>query len=176
MGSRIITICSWNCCSLTSASPPLTKVFVRTRCIWLLSIPLTVFTRRVLLDTVDVQKENCLLSVQSRFLERFGQNCKASLIKTRLSKESPAIFLLCKGKLKMYHQNKKEEQISFVLICKLSNKKQIWARQMAVQYSYIFLLVFFSTLVVLKAVGEESGSSENASGTNILSFTFKINK
>ena len=47
---------------------------------------------------------------------------------------------------------------------------------MAVQYSYIFLLVFFSTLVVLKAVGEESGSSENASGTNILSFTFKINK
>ena len=36
----------------------------------------------------------------------------------------------------------KEEQISVVLICKLSNKKQIRDRQMVVQYSYIFLLVF----------------------------------
>ena len=47
---------------------------------------------------------------------------------------------------------------------------------MAVQYSYIFLLVFFSGFVIVKAVGEESGSSENVSGTNIPSFTFEINK
>ena len=47
---------------------------------------------------------------------------------------------------------------------------------MAVQYSYIFLLVIFSSFVFVKAVGEESGSSENASGTNIPSFTYEINK
>ena len=47
---------------------------------------------------------------------------------------------------------------------------------MAVQYSYIFLLVPFSSFVFVKAVGEESGSPENASGTNIPSFTYEINK
>ena len=47
---------------------------------------------------------------------------------------------------------------------------------MAVQYSYTFLLLFFSSFVFVKAVGEESGSSENASGTTIPSFTYEINK
>ena len=98
------------------------------------------------------------------------------MIKTRPSKGSRAIIHLRKRELKMYRQNRKEEYISFVLICKLSNKKQISARQMADQYSYIFLLVFFSSFVLVKAVGEESGSSENTSGTNIPSFTYEINK
>ena len=61
----------------TSASPALTKVFVRTRRISLLTIPLTLFTRRVLLDTVGLQKENGLLSVQwavqlEGFLDKIG--------------------------------------------------------------------------------------------------------
>ena len=47
---------------------------------------------------------------------------------------------------------------------------------MAVQYSYIFLLVFFYIFVIMKAVEEESGSLENASWNNIPSFKFEINK
>ena len=56
------------------------------------------------------------------FLERFGQNYKAFVIKSRPSKGSWAISLLRKRKLKIYRQNKKEEQISFVLMWKVSNK------------------------------------------------------
>ena len=48
---------------------------------------------------------------------------KAFLIKTRPSEGSRAISLLRRRKLKMYRQNQKEEQISFVLICKVLNKK-----------------------------------------------------
>ena len=43
----------------------------------------------------------------------------------------------------MYRQNQKEEQIFFVLIYKVSNKKQIYARQMAFQNSIISSFWFF---------------------------------
>jgi len=76
----------------------------------------------------------------------------------------------------MYRQNQKVEQISFVLMCKVSNKKQIWPRQIAFQNSYIFLLLLLSSFISVKAVGEESGSSESASGINLPSFTYEINK
>ena len=76
----------------------------------------------------------------------------------------------------MYRQNQKEEQIFFVLICKVSNKKQIYLRQMAFQNSCIFLLLIFSCFVSVKAVGEGSGKSESASGINLPSFTYEINK
>ena len=76
----------------------------------------------------------------------------------------------------MYRQNQKEEQISFVLICKVSNKKQIYARQMAFQNSFIFLLLIFSCFVSVKVVGDGSGNSESASGINLPSFTYEIKK
>lgn len=98
------------------------------------------------------------------------------MVKTRPSKESWAISLLRKRKLKMYRQNQREEQISFVLICKLSNKEQIEPRQMASQNSHTFLLLLVSCFISVKAVGEESGSSESASGINLPSFTYEINK
>ena len=97
-------------------------------------------------------------------------------IKTRQSEGSRAISLLRRRKLKMYRQNIKQEQISFVLMCKVSNKKQIYPRQMAFQNSCIFLLLIFSCFVSVKAVGEGSGNSESASGINLLSLTYKINK
>jgi len=98
-GSRIITICRWNCCSLTSASPPLTKGFVRTRRIWLLSIPLTVFTRRVLLDTVDLQKENGLLSVQwavqlEGFLDKKGRGWSRDAVKNNFKNEVERFLMI----------------------------------------------------------------------------------
>ena len=101
---------------------------------------------------------------------------KAFLIKTQPSEGSRAISLFRRRKLKMYRQNEKEEQISFVLICKVSNKKQIYPRQMAFQNSCIFLLLIFSCFVSVKAVGEGSGNSESASGINLPSFTYEINK
>ena len=52
----------------------------------------------------------------------------------------------------MYRQNQKEEQISFVLICRVSNKKQIYARQMAFQDSFIPSFWFFQKLQPLYAV------------------------
>ena len=76
----------------------------------------------------------------------------------------------------MHRQNKKEEQISLVLICKVSNKKQVYPRQMAFQNSCIFLLLIFSCFVSVKAVGEGSENSESASGINLPSFTYKMNK
>ena len=91
----------------------------------------------------------------------------AYMIKTRPSKESWAISLLRRRKLKIYRQNQKVEQIAFVLMCKVSNKKQIWPRQMAFQNSYIFLLLLLSSFISVKTVGKESGSSESASGINL---------
>ena len=76
----------------------------------------------------------------------------------------------------MYRQNQKEEQISFILIYKVSNKKQIYPRQMAFQNSCIFLLLIFSCFVSVKAVVEGSGNTVGASGINLPSFTYKINK
>ena len=101
---------------------------------------------------------------------------KAFLIKTRPSERSRAISLLSRRKLKMYRQNQKEEQVSFVLICKVPNKNQIYPRQMAFQNSCIFLLFIFSCFVSVKVVEEGSGKSESASGINLPSFTYKINK
>ena len=98
------------------------------------------------------------------------------LIKTRPSEGSRAISLLRSCKLKMYRQNQKEEQISFVLICEVSNKKQIYPRQMAFENSCIFLLLIFSCFVSVKTVGEGTGNSESASGINLPSFTYEINK
>ena len=95
---------------------------------------------------------------------------------TRPSEGSWAISLLRRRKLKIYRQNQKEEQISFVLICKVSNKKQIYPRQMAFQNSCIFLLLIFSCFLSVKAAGEGSGNSESASAINLPSFTYKINK
>ena len=76
----------------------------------------------------------------------------------------------------MHRQNQKKEQISFVLTCKVSNKKQIYARQMAFQNSFILLLLIFSRFLSVKAVGEGSGNSESASGINLPSFIYKINR
>ena len=98
------------------------------------------------------------------------------MVKTRPSKESGAISLLRQRKLKMYRQNQREEQFSFVLMCKLSNKEQIEPRQMASQNSHTLLLLLVSCFISVKAVGEESGSSESASGINLPSFTYEINK
>ena len=67
----------------------------------------------------------------------------------------------------MYRQNQKEEQISFVLMCKVSSKKQIYPRQMAFQNSCILLLLIFSCFLSVKAVGKGSGNSEGASGINL---------
>ena len=51
-------------------------------------------------------------------------------------------FSFTQAQIKIYRQNEKEEQTSFVLICKVSNKKQICPRRMAFQNSCIFLLFF----------------------------------
>ena len=110
------------------------------------------------------------------FLERSGENYKASKIEIRPSKGSCAIFLLRKRKLKMCRQNKREGQISLVLMCKLSHKKQIWARQIAFENRCILLLVTYSSFVIVKAVGEESGNLESASRSNLLSFTYEMNR
>jgi len=76
----------------------------------------------------------------------------------------------------MHRQNQKVEQISIVLMRKVSNKKQIWPRQIAFQNSYISLLLLLSSFISVNAVGEELGSSESAPGINLLSFTYEINK
>ena len=101
------------------------------------------------------------------FSERLREINKAFLIKTRPSEGSRAISLLRRRKLKTYRQNQKEKQISFVLICKLSDKNEIYPRQMAFQNSCSFLLLIFPCFVSMKAVGEGSGNLESASGINL---------
>ena len=68
------------------------KAFVRRRRIWLFSIPLIVFTRRVLLDTVDLQKENGLLSVEwavqlEGFLDKIGRGWSRDEVKYNFKNE-----------------------------------------------------------------------------------------
>ena len=46
---------------------------------------------------------------------------------------------------------------------------------MATENKYILLLViFFASFLSVKGIGEDSGSSESASGINLLSFTYDI--
>ena len=84
---------------MTSASPALTKVFVWTRRISLLTIPLTLFTRRVLLDTVGLQKENGLLSVQwavqlEGFLDKIGRGRSRDAVKSNFKNEIGRFLLM----------------------------------------------------------------------------------
>ena len=45
---------------------------------------------------------------------------------------------------------------------------------MASENRYILLLAIFASFPSVKGIGEDSGSSESASGINLLSFTYEI--